>query len=181
VALENIGLTERKILYPETETPQVVYLAAMDRPEYRITKCVATAVNMSWSANTNAMSDANAKASEAALKELPTVQIKDALCDYVCFANAVLKYTATLFNHGDDLYDDTKAHTQLLTISNQVLEREMIKAFVEQVKEKSPSMLAKVIGTMMIHTQRGREFFIDVFECAPEDYEHQSAVKKLKK
>ncbi len=179
VALEQRGLAQKKTLRAETDSPQVVYLAVMDKPEYRLTKCVATAVNMSWSTG-NTQGDADAIATQSALKQLPSVQIKDALCDYVCFANAVLKYTDELANHGEDAYDDTLAHSQLLAISNQTLEREMIRKFLEQVKETKPEMLEKVLDTMNIATKRGRNFFIDVFGCKPEDYKEVSQTKKFK-
>jgi hypothetical protein len=170
VALSDIGLTHKKTLTPPRKPSKDVYLAAIDRPEYRITRCIATAVNMSW------------RLDPTSSKELEglSVKIGDAECDYSCFANAALKYSDHLENHGDDLYDDTQVHELFINISNQRLEKEMIKSFVEKVKTEKPDMLEEVIKTMVLSTERGKALFQELFECTYEDYLYTSATKKLK-
>ena len=165
VALEHLGLTGKKTIHPTPDTSKDIYFATLDKPEYRITKCVATAVNMSWRGNNTELEK---------LKKLPSVIIGDAECDYSCFANAAAKHVDILDNQGDDLYDDTAAHRQLMDISNQANEKEMIKAFVEQVARTHVDMLEPVISSMHPNTERGKTLFQELFRCNSVEFIQQA-------
>lgn len=170
VALATVGLTSPKNLRPSlTAPPKRIYLATIGNKEaYRITQCIATAVNMSWAAN-EGNKDPALKAIEDQLNDLPSVKVGDAVCNYTCFANAVFKHTDTLINQGDDPYDDTQAHAEFMAISSP-LEKIMIKEFLDQVKNKKPDMLNKVMNAMNLHQDRGILFFREVFGCEPGQY-----------
>ncbi|MDX2164888.1 MAG: hypothetical protein SFW07_05685 [Gammaproteobacteria bacterium] len=178
VALEKIGLTAKKILYPQSKNPQVVYLATLENKEaYRITRCVATAINMSWAANDNALAAA-LRETEKDLKQLPSVQVGDALCDYNCFANAVQKHAGPLTNHSDDPYDDSKAHNLLIEISSP-FEKRVIKDFIEKVKMENPHLLKAVMDAILIHGERGEQLFLELFACDPSEYKEIAEQQKM--
>jgi hypothetical protein len=177
VALEKRGLTSKKTLYPQHAPPQVIYFAVLTNKEaYRITRCVATAVNMSWASDDNALAIA-LKEAEKDLKQLPAIKVGDAECDYNCFANATLKHAGSLLNHGEGSYDDSEAHEQLLEISSP-LEKKMIRDFIDKVRAENPHLLKAVMNTLIMHGDRGEKLFAEIFECNPREYESKIEPQK---
>jgi hypothetical protein len=180
VALEKLRLvTMRTISDDRTETgTKHVYPAILQNPEYRITSCILTAVNMTWR-NTEHMS---------ALNALQPFLVGEALCDYACFRNVVKKYTSPLIGHipedckEEEAQDkiEVEAHHALMNISDQRLEKEVVRQFVENVARDKFELLESVIAEIP-KTPRGDEFFRNIFAYSAKEYFARKQEEQLQK
>lgn len=171
IALETIDLVKRRKLLSD----RTIFSANLEKKiAYRLTAHVLTAVNMSWSDN----SDAQLKNIES-LKKLTPIEIGDAECDYACFANAVKKYTGNLSDHTDDLYDDEKPHKALMAISNQDREQKMIREYLDHVFDEHHDMYEAVARTIP-NNPRGnaliKKLYNNEYKTVQELYERKNKV-----
>ncbi|MDF2867132.1 MAG: hypothetical protein K0S11_602 [Gammaproteobacteria bacterium] len=125
LASSEVGLTEK---YSITDSRDI-YVAKLDKPEYRITKNVITTVNQSWASPAN---DSNIDDDERLvleekkqkldkLKKLPAIKAGDDIFDYASFITTQNKYTRPLVQHKittNNPYDTSAAYNQLMNISN---------------------------------------------------------------
>lgn len=139
-ALNKVGLTYANL---EVAKHKFYYPADMSKPEYRITRDVVTAINMSWAAN------AGVSLTIDAIKKLPPLSYKDADYDTAAFNYLIKKYTGHLPRCIKGKENPKEYYKNFLEISDISTDMTVLKQFYIEVfsndSEKLKVALAKVL------------------------------------
>ncbi len=139
-ALNKIGLTYANL---EVAKHKYYYPADMSKPEYRITRDVVTAINMSWAVQKNSALEVDV------LKKLTPVSYKDADYDSASFNYLIKKYTGYLPRCIKGTENPAAYYENFLNISDTQTDMTVLKQFYLDAfsnnSEKLKQALAKVI------------------------------------
>ena len=163
VAMSNIGLA-RQAVDESRAKPFVFYPAMMDRLEYRITRFIVAAVNMSWNG-------AQISQRLRELQSISRVKIEDNACDFANFAYLLKKHTIEPVYHMIGLEDpsDISAREQLMALSDLELDSRLIIGFFEHVAREYPDKLPEVVR-MIPDTAEGNNLCQLVFNCSTTEF-----------
>ena len=172
-----------------------IYAALLQRPEYKLSAYIISAVNL-------LLRDPEQvpKYHSDKLQRFPSVIIGDASCDFSSFIVSIKRQTENLWLHEydgkNDEFNDTKTRTQLFAISSAAIDKEIIKKFYvsacDHVTKKFLSEndfeTIKVLSKIIPDNLLGNQLTLECFGCSVlELYENplrcsnQHVIPELKK
>ncbi len=168
-SLAAIGLTIHKSIIDPLEGVKDRYLVAFDKPEYKLTRDIITAVNMSWSIS-------SVPDPYAVVKKAPPLKYRDADITFQCYVNLVNVHTSSFSLH--DNHDDIKRFRNVL--HDKANDMKIIKAYYQYIEKNISDLLSDLINVIP-QNEQGEHLCLEAFGYNVKELKQRNIKQKIKR
>lgn len=152
LALPNVDMLRDKKFYP-------IDLTA---PQFRITKNVVTAINMSWASKDR--EDVPNQPTTDDLKKLPSMSYGDAQYDFQSISYIIKKYTGYLPKNVVEYKNANVGYEALLNLSDNQVDMRALSLYFNYIKNDHPHLLQVFVNTLPANN-KGNAISNTLFGC----------------